>query len=62
MDDYSVSQLYAGILISLAILVVPGIVVEAYWWWQERERRARPASWTREDTHPPREREEKRAA
>ena len=37
MGEYSMNQLYFGTLISLAILVVPGVVIESYWWWSDRK-------------------------
>ena len=37
MGEYSISQLYVMILVSLAIITVPAIAMGAYWWWFDRK-------------------------
>ncbi|MGZ3650603.1 MAG: hypothetical protein ACXVB9_13005 [Bdellovibrionota bacterium] len=46
------NQLYFGTLISLAILVVPGIVIESYWWWNDRKRHEAERAMRRAENRP----------
>ena len=41
MNDISTVPMYIPILISLAILMVPGVAIETYWWLQDRRRSQR---------------------
>jgi hypothetical protein len=36
MNDISTVPMYVPIIVSLAFLMVPGIVIESYWWWNDR--------------------------
>jgi hypothetical protein len=36
MSDISVVPMYIPIVVSLAILMVPGVAIESYWWWMDR--------------------------
>lgn len=43
MNDVSTVPMYIPILVSLAILMVPGVMIESYWWWNARRRNEREA-------------------
>ncbi len=34
---YSNNLIAVGIMVSLALLVIPALAMAVYWWWQERK-------------------------
>jgi hypothetical protein len=51
MNDISMVPMYVPIIVSLAILMVPGVVIESYWWWNDR-RLEREANLRRAEVRP----------
>ena len=46
MGEYSLWQLYALTVVSLATITVPAVMLAVFWWWERSSHSALSKSWT----------------